>query len=112
MQPIHIDLVEVYDRVSGAMKVFHLCDLADANCPFEWWISADGKHHALFHQDAFYDGVLSQRRSSGNMICPQDKAQRLFLAGPISRQIELDSASYVEVFRSRFRLDSVSVDGK
>ena len=107
----HIDLVEVYDRVSRSLKVFHLSELADGNSPFEWWISADGKHHALFHQDAYYDEVLRQRRSAGNMICPQDRTQRLILVGQIYSQIDLEPESYVELFRTRFPLASVSVNG-
>jgi len=112
MLPIDIDLVEVFVRTSASVKVFHLCDLADANCPLEWWISKDGKHHALYNQEAYYDDTLRKRRESGNMICPQDKKQRLALVGHIARQIDLEPESFVELFRCRFRLESVCIDGK
>lgn len=111
MAQIHIDLVEVFDLASRTLRTFHLSEIADANSPFEWWISGDGRHHALFHKDAYYDEVLQRRRTRGNMICPQDKTQRLVLAGQICRQIDLPPKSCVELCRARLKLTSVSVHG-
>lgn len=98
----------MFDHTTGALKIFHLCELADTNSPLEWWISKDGKHHALFDQEDFYDLTLKQRRDAGNMICPQDKTQRIFHIGHVYRQIDLIPSTYLELSRSLLRLDSVS----
>jgi hypothetical protein len=110
MNPPKIELVEVFDLPAGALKIFHLCDLADTNCPLQWWISRDGKHHALFDQEAYYDSTLRQRHETGNMICPQDKTQPIYQIGLIHRQIDLAPSSYLELSRSVLVLDSVSVN--
>jgi hypothetical protein len=112
MQPIAIEIVEVFDKASGSLRIFHLSPLADANSPFEWWISEDGLHHALFHQEAYYDDVLRQRRESGNMICSKDQTKRLVLIGNIFRQIDLDPNTFIELSRNAVQLHSISVDQK
>ena len=109
---IRIEIVEVFDCVEGALRLFHLSDVVGANQSFEWWISKDGKHHALYSQDAFYDESLRQRRNAGNMICPQDKMQRLVHVGQVSRQIDLLPTTFVELFRGDILLESACVDEK
>ncbi len=112
MATLTIDLVGVYDKSSHEIKVFYLSEIADANCPLEWWLSDDGQHSALFHQDAYYDESLRNRRQQNMMICPQDKTQRLHLIGQIHQQIDLEPTSFVELFRNRIILPSTSVDEK
>jgi|GEM_PF-5048049 len=112
MAQVELHLLEVFVKASAAVRTFYLCDLADADCPLEWWISMDGRHHALFHQEAYYDEVLRRRRESGNMICPQNKSQRLAMVGHIARQLDLEPEAFVVLFEGRFRLQSVCIDAK
>jgi hypothetical protein len=108
---IDIDLVEIYDRTAHTVRVLHIWpDAGDKK--IEWWMSEDGNYHAIYRQDAYYDVTLQQRRNKGNMICPQDKSQRLVFIGDIVSQINLEPSYFFEISRSHIALKNVAENEK
>ena len=108
---LHIDVVEIYDLSAQALAVRHIWNDIGSNLSVEWWMSADGKHHAIYWQDAYYDEQLTRRRNTGNMICPQDKSQRLVFIANLSGDLGFAPDSYFEVSRNRIVLLNVAENG-
>ena len=106
-----MDLAEIYDRTSQTVHVFHVWPYA-GDQKIDWWASDDGQHHAIYRQEAYYDDQLRERRNRGNMICPQNKQQRLVFIGYIVGHIDMAPGTYFEVLRNRFSLTNVAEDEK
>jgi hypothetical protein len=105
---IDVDIVEIYDRATHTARVIHIWNGIGGDHLVEWWMSADGQHHAVYWPDAFYNDQLRQRHETRNMICPQDKSQRLVFIGMLSGDVGLAPESYFEIMRNRITLQNVA----
>jgi hypothetical protein len=89
-----IEVIQVFEKTSKKIQTYHISPYADANCPLEWWVTADGTRHVLIDAEAYYDETLRKRRNDGNMIHPTIATERIFYLGAVSRQVNLPPESY------------------
>ena len=107
---ILIEIVVIVEKATGKNKVVYLSSIATGSQPLDLFVSETNRHIALYHQEAYADDELRNRRARNAMLYPGGEGEKMILVGQVESALNFDPALYFELSRAQLHLKHIPID--
>jgi len=98
------------EKASSEIRVVFLSNCAGSDQAAELWCGKKTGRGFIFHQDAYYDEILRNRRNNGNMISPISPLERLIYIGAVWGSLPINEDKYFLLSKTEIQIPIVYVD--
>lgn len=95
------------EKATGKISVMFISNCAGGDQAAELWCGEKTGRGFIFHQDAYYDEKLRNRRNDGNMISPISQSERLIYLGQVWGALPINVDQYFLVSKSEIEIPIV-----
>ena len=106
-----IEIYILFERATGNEKVEYVFSGAPGDQAMDLFITPSGSTAVLYHEDAYYDDVLRQRRITNNMFLPKTR-ERLHYVGSAWKSVSYDRNDYILLGKATLASKNILIDEK
>jgi hypothetical protein len=78
---LNLEIVIVASKLSGEIQTYLLSPIGGGHQAAELWRARNSGAYAIYHQDAYYNNELMERRKTGTMRHPRHRNDQMVLIG-------------------------------